>query len=720
MPAGPALSGITRKLYSRGAAPKTAGGDEMAEQSSVTSLIVEDGIAVLTVDSPPVNALGAAVRDGVAAAIRDACGRSDVAAIVLICAGRTFFAGADISEFGKPARGIPLGEMVGVLESATKPVVAAIHGTALGGGLETALGCHYRVAVPSAKVGLPEVKLGLLPGAGGTQRLPRIVGVERALDMITSGTPVGAKAAQEAGLVDEIVPEGSLRESAIAFAKRVVAEGRPLTKVRDQNGKVEAVRGKPEIFAEFRRANARKFRGFEAAEGCIEAIEAAVNLPFDEGLAKEREIFLRLMAGTQSKAQRYVFFAEREVRKVPDLPPDTETLPVASVGILGAGTMGGGIAMNFLNAGIPVTIVEMKQDALDRGLGVIRKNYEATAAKGRMKPADVETRMGLLTGTLDFDALGTPDLVIEAVYENMEIKKEVFARLDKVAKPGAILASNTSYLDVDEIASVTSRPESVIGMHFFSPANVMRLLEVVRAQKASKPVVATAMRLAPTLGKVGVLVGVCHGFVGNRMLAERQREANRLLEEGAMPWEVDRVLYEFGLPMGPFAMSDLAGLDIGWSRETSKGETLRDKLCEMDRRGQKTGAGFYDYDAARKANPSPLVEQLVLDHSQAKGITRRPIGDDEILERLVYPMINEGAKILEEGKALRASDVDMVWITGYGWPVYRGGPMFYADTVGLPKVLARLEEFEAKDGPEFKPAALLRSLAGEGRGFTGT
>ena len=691
----------------------------MADPKPVTHLAVEDGIAILTVNSPPVNALGSAVRDGIAADVARASADPAATAIVLICEGRTFIAGADIAEFGRPPKGTPLNEMIKVIESAPKPVVAAIHGTALGGGLETALGAHYRVAVPSARVGLPEVKLGIVPGAGGTQRLPRVVGAERALAMITSGEHVPAKAAYEAGLIDELVEEGKLREGAITFAKKVVADGKPLRRVRDLTDKVEADRKRPEIFAEFRKANARKFRGFEAPEACMKAIEAAVTLPFDQGIARERELFLGLVSSTQSKAQRYVFFAEREARKVPDLPDSTPTLPVESVGIIGAGTMGGGIAMNFLNAGIPVTIVEQQQAALDRGLTTIRKNYEATAAKGRMKAGDVETRMGLLTGSLELGSLGTQDLVIEAIWENMEAKKETFAKLDAVAKPGAILASNTSYLNVDEIASATKRPDHVIGMHFFSPANVMRLLEVVRAERATKEVVATAMRLAPKIGKLGVLVGVCHGFVGNRMLAERQREANRLVEEGAMPWDVDRVLYDFGLPMGPFAMSDLAGLDIGWSKETNKNESLRDKLCAMDRRGQKTGAGFYDYDSARKASPSPVVEQLVLDHAKAKGATRRTIADEEILQRLVFPMINEGAKILEEGKALRASDIDMVWITGYGWPVYRGGPMFYADTVGPKTVLARMEEWERSLGPQFKPSALLRQKAESGEGFTG-
>ena len=691
----------------------------MAEAKRLIDLSIQDGIAVITVDSPPVNALSVAVRDGIAGAIEAAGADASAKAIVLICAGRTFIAGADISEFGKPPQGIPLGEMIAKIESAPKPVIAAIHGTALGGGLETALGCHYRVAVPSAKVGLPEVKLGIVPGAGGTQRLPRIVGVERALAMITSGEFVGAKAAHGMGLVDELAPEDGLAAAAIAFAKTVVAEGRPLRKVRDLSDTIEAARGKPEIFSEFRKANARKFRGFAAPEGCIQAVEAAVTLPFDQGLVREREIFSGLVSGEQSKAQRYVFFAEREVRKIPDLPDDTPTLPVTSVGMIGAGTMGGGIAMNFLNVGIPVTIVEMKQDALDRGLATIRKNYEATAAKGRMTRDDVETRMGLLTGTLDFGALSTPDLVIEAAYENMDIKKEIFARLDTIAKPGAILASNTSYLNVDEIASVTGRPESVIGMHFFSPANIMRLLEVVRAEKASKSVVATAMKLAPKIGKLGVLVGVCHGFVGNRMLSERQREATRMLDEGVMPWDIDKVLYDFGMPMGPFAMSDLAGLDIGWQRETSRPDSIKDRLCEMDRRGQKTGAGFYDYDAGRTASPSPLVEEMVRAHAKAKGNAPRALSREEILQRLVFPMINEGAKILEEGKALRASDIDMVWITGYGWPVYRGGPMFYGDSVGLKTVLAQMEAWERSYGAVFKPSNLLRTLAESGKGFTG-
>jgi 3-hydroxyacyl-CoA dehydrogenase len=478
---------------------------------------------------------------------------------------------------------------------------------------------------------------------------------------------------------------------------------------------VKAARGHPEIFEKIRRDNARRYRGFEAWHGALRAVQAAVDLPFAEGLKREREEFLKLVTSDQSKAQRYVFFAERKVWKITDVPDDTPTLPIKKVGVIGAGTMGGGIAMNFLNAGIPVSIVEMKQDALDRGLATIRRNYDSTAKKGRITTADVETRMGLLSPGLNLDAVADCDLVIEAVFENMDIKKDVFRKLDKVAKKGAILASNTSYLNIDEIASVTGRPDYVLGMHFFSPANVMRLLEVVRGEKTAKPVIATVMQLARKIGKIAALVGVCHGFVGNRMLHQRQREANKLILEGAMPWDVDRVIYDFGMPMGPFAMSDLAGLDIGWSKETSKSSTIREILCEMDRRGQKTGAGFYDYDEQRNAKPSPVVEKIILDFAAKKGINRRTISDEEILERCVYPMINEGAKILEEGKAQRASDIDIVWINGYGWPVYRGGPMFYADLIGPGKVLGKMKEFEATMGEDFKPAHLLETVAAEGK-----
>jgi 3-hydroxyacyl-CoA dehydrogenase len=687
----------------------------MAAINEVVDLSVEDGVGVVTLNSPPVNALSAKVRDGLTAAFDKVLADDAAKAVVLICEGRTFIAGADISEFGKPPKGASLHALFDKMEAATKPLVAAIHGTSLGGGFETALVCHYRAAVPSARVGLPEVKLGLLAGAGGTQRLPRIVGAAKALEMVTGGAPVGGKAALAMGLVDELAPEGELRATAIAFARKVLAEKRPLKKVRDL-----AVAGAtPELFAEFRAKNAKAFRGFEAPEASIKCIEAAARLPFDEGKKFEREEFMKLVSGVQSQAQRYMFFAERQAAKIDGLPEGTATRPVKKVGMIGAGTMGGGIAMNFLNKGIPVAIVETQQAALDRGQATIRKNYENTAAKGRMTQDDVEKRMAALSPSLDLASLADCDLVIEAVFENMAIKKELFAKLDKIAKPGAILASNTSYLNVDEIASATRRPQDVVGMHFFSPANVMKLLEVVRGAKTAPDVLATAMDIGKTIGKVAVVSGVCHGFIGNRMLAQRQAQANALILEGAMPWDVDRVAFDFGWPMGPFQMSDLAGLDIGWSKETSKGATIRERLCELDRRGQKTGAGFYDYDAKRNRTNSPLVEKLILDFAAEKGITRRKIDDAEILERLVYPMINEGAKILAEGIAQRASDIDVVWIYGYGWPVYRGGPMFYADTVGAANVLAALEKHLPKLGPDFVIAPLLRQVAAEGRRFTG-
>ena len=560
---------------------------------------------------------------------------------------------------------------------------------------------------------MPEIKLGLIPGAGGTQRLPRLTGVEKALDIILSGAPFSAQEALQWGVVDALVEEGQLREGALGFARKVIDTHLLPRKTHDLNEKIEAARGHPEIFEKVRRDYAKKFRGFEAWQSALRAVQVAVDLPFDEGMKLERQAFLDLIPTEQSRAQRYVFFAERKVWKIADVPEDIPVLPIRKVGVIGAGTMGGGISMNFLNAGIPVTIVEAEQDALERGVATIRRNYDNTVKKGRMAAADVETRMRLLSPGLDLGVLSDCDLVIEAVYEDMVIKQDVFRKLDRIAKKDAILASNTSYLNIDEIAGVTGRPESVLGMHFFSPANVMRLLEVVRGAKTAKPMIATAMQLARKIGKIGVLVGVCHGFVGNRMLHQRQREAQKLILEGAMPWDVDRVIYDFGLPMGPFAMSDLAGLDIGWSKATSKSSTIREILCEMDRRGQKTGAGYYDYDEARHAKPSALVEKIILDFAAEQGIKRRPIADDEILARCIYPMINEGAKILEEGKAQRASDIDVVWINGYGWPVYRGGPMFYADLIGPEKVLTKLKQFEVTMGAEFKPAPLLEGVVAE-------
>ncbi|THD77332.1 MAG: 3-hydroxyacyl-CoA dehydrogenase [Phenylobacterium sp.] len=684
----------------------------MTEINSVTTLTQDGDVAIVTLNSPPVNALSANVRDGLYEGFKQAIA-SDAKAIVLICEGRTFIAGADITEFGGAMKGASLPDVQAMMENSPKPVIAAIHGTALGGGLEVALCAHYRVAVPSARLGLPEVNLGLLPGAGGTQRLPRIAGVEKALEMMTSGRHAPAKEALEMGLVDEIVPEGQLKEGAVAFARKAVAEGKPLVKVRENNAKLEPAKGHPEVFDNFRKANARKFRGFLAPEYNIRCVEAAVNsASFDEGLGVERKLFMELMMGPQSAAQRYYFFAERQANKIPDVPDDTPTRPINKVGILGAGTMGGGIAMNFANAGIPVTIVELKQDALDRGLKTIRSNYERS--RGAVAE-QTEKRMGLLTGSLDMDAFADCDLVIEAVFERMDIKKDVFTNLDRICKPGAILATNTSALNIDEIASVTKRPEDVIGLHFFSPANVMKLLEIVRADKTARDVIATSMKLAKQIGKIAVLVGVTPGFVGNRILGQRQREAQKLVMEGAMPWDVDRVLYDFGFPMGPFAMSDLAGLDIGWVKEKSKGESIRDVLCEMDRRGQKTGAGYYDYDENRNAKPSPVTEKIINDFIAKSGRNPRKISDEEILERCIYPMINEGAKILDEGKAIRPSDIDVVWVNGYGWPVYRGGPMYYGDQLGADKVLAKMKEFQGAMGDDFKPAALLEKTVAEGK-----
>ena len=689
----------------------------MGAINAVVSLASEGDIAILSVNYPPVNALSQQVRAGISEGVRQAIADAKVKAIVLICDGKTFIAGADITEFGKPMVAPSLVEVEDVIEGSAKPVIAAIHGTALGGGLELALCCHYRVAVPSAKCGLPEVNLGLLPGAGGTQRLPRIVGVEQALDMVTSGKHVDAKTAQAAGLVDELVPEDALRASALAFARKVIAEQRPLKRVRDLDDKVAAARGTPEVFAAFRKANAKKFRGFLAPEYNIRAIEAAVAKPFDAGLAVERQLFTELMMGTQSAAQRYVFFAERQVWKIPDVPDDTPTLAIKKVGIIGAGTMGGGIAMNFVNLGIPVTIVETKQDALDRGLGVVRKNYERSTKSGKLTMADVDKRMALFTGTLELEQLAECDLVIEAIFENLDVKQDVFGKLDRIVKPGAILATNTSALDINDIATAVKRPEAVIGLHFFSPANVMRLVKVVRAKHTSKPVIATSMQLAKKLGKIAALVGVCPGFVGNRILYARSQQANAMLMEGAMPWDIDKALYDFGLPMGPFAMSDLAGLDLGWIAEKSNSSTIREVLCEQNRRGQKTGAGFYDYDEQRNAKPSPITEQIIKDFAAKSGLAQRAISEQEILERCLYAQINEGAKILEEKIAIRPSDIDIVWINGYGWPVYRGGPMFYADTIGLKQVVAKLEDYGSKLGKDFTISPLLKQLAADGKRF---
>ncbi len=681
--------------------------------NEVTSLEIKDSVAVLTLNSPPVNALSANVREGLNNGVSAAIEDESVNSIVIICEGRTFIAGADITEFGQAPKGPSLYDVQDMIENSPKPVIAAIHGTALGGGLEVALTCHYRIAVPSAKCGLPEVNLGLLPGAGGTQRLPRIVGAQKALVMMTSGEHVPASQCHEMGLVDEMAEEGALESDAIKFANQIVSEGKPLVKVRDADEKIKSDRGNDALFADFRKSILRKTRGFLAPEYNIQCIEAAVNLPFEEGMKVEQELFMKLMSGSQSAAQRYMFFAQRQVTKIPDIEKETPLKEINSVGVIGAGTMGGGISMNFANAGIPVTIIEQSQERLDKGIGIIRKNYENTAAKGRISSEQVEERMALIDGQTSIDSLNSQDLIIEAVFENMDLKKDIFKQLDTICKEGAILASNTSALDVNEIADVTNRPEDVIGLHFFSPANVMKLLEIVRGDKTSKSVVASSLAVAKRIQKIAAVVGVCPGFVGNRILAQRQREANKLILEGALPWDIDDALFDFGFPMGPFAMSDLAGLDIGWNKETSNGETLRDVLCEAGRLGQKSGKGFYVYDENRNKSPDPEVEALIRKFGEERQIQMRDISKEEILERCLYPMINEGFKILEEGMAIRASDIDIVWTNGYGWPVYEGGPMFYGNLVGYDKVLSWLQNAEKELGPEFKPSAYLEKVVSE-------
>jgi 3-hydroxyacyl-CoA dehydrogenase len=683
-------------------------------------------VGVITVDNPPVNALGVGVRQGLIDALGRALADPAARAIVVMGGGRTFIAGADIREFGQPLAPPDLNEVIARLEASPKPTIAALHGTALGGGLEVALGCHFRCAVAAAQVGFPEVKLGLLPGAGGTQRLPRLIGVERALEIIVGGEPVPAARARDLGIVDEIV-EGELRDAAVAFAERVVAERRPLRRVSALDDRVAAARAIPGAFEAFRKTIERSARGYFAPFKCIEAVQAAVTLPFPDGLRRERELFVECLRSPQSRAQIHAFFAEREATKIPDVRKDTPVRPVRAAAVIGAGTMGGGIAMNFAGAGIPVRIVETSREALDRGLAVIRKNYAATVEKGRLRPAEMDRRLALIQGSLDYEAAADVDFVIEAVFEEMALKKAVFARLDGIVKPGAILATNTSTLDVDEIASATARPEQVIGTHFFSPANVMRLLELVRGRRTAPETIATAAELGRRMGKVWVLAGNCDGFIGNRMLAGYGREAQFLLEEGATPQQVDRVIYDFGFPMGPFAMGDLAGLDVGWrirkEREPRRPKHLRhspvaDWLCERGRFGQKTGAGWYRYEAgSRTPVPDPEVEALIVESARQQGITRRAIGDEEILERCLYPLVNEGARILEEGIALRASDIDVVYLHGYGFPRYRGGPMFWADSIGLRKVCEGVLAFHRAHGEHWTPAPLLRRLAEQGKSF---
>jgi len=689
---------------------------------------VDGPVAVITLDNPPVNGLGHDVRSSIVKGLQQAQADDAVRAIMITGANQVFSGGADIREFNTPkAREAPmLLDVIAAVESSPKPVIAAIGGVCMGGGLELSLGCHYRVAAPGAKLALPEVKLGLVPGAGGTQRLPRAVGVERALDMIVTGNPVTASQLAGTTLLDAVI-EGDFEAGALAFARRIGEENR---RPRLRDVVIEFPQGR--AFFEAARAKAAAANPhLPAPAKCVEAVQAAVELPFEEGIKRERAIFLELIESPESRAMRHAFFGERAAAKIPDVPSDTPLRKVERVAIVGAGTMGGGIAMAFLNAGFPVTILESRREALDKGVAAMRRNYESAVKRGKLAAADLEARMARLAPTLSWDGIGQADLVIEAVFEEMAVKEEVFRKLDAVMKAGAILATNTSTLDVNRIAATTSRPQDVVGLHFFSPANVMRLLEVVRGERTAKDVLATVMQLARRIGKVAVVSGVCDGFIGNRMLEQYLRQAMFLVEEGASPAQVDRALEAFGMAMGPFRMSDLAGNDIGWAirkrRYAEKPDVpysrVADRLCEMGRFGQKTGAGWYRYEpGSREALPDPAVDGMVAAYRKEKGLTPRAIGDEEIVDRCIYALTNEGARILDERIAARASDIDMVYLTGYGFPRHRGGPMLHADLVGLPAVVEKLERFAAAgcgDAAFWKPAPLLAKTAAEGRGFNG-
>ena len=685
---------------------------------------VHGAVAVITLNNPPVNGLGLSTRTAIVDGMRQAQQDAGVKSIVITGAGSAFSGGADIKEFNSPkALAEPtLHTVIAAVENSGKPVIAAIHTVCMGGGLELALGCQYRVVSPGAQIALPEVKLGILPGAGGTQRLPRVIGLEMALNMIVSGAPVASEKLAKTKLFDELV-EGDLMTGALAFAERV-ADTRPLPKVRD----LKVDYPNYEAFLQFSRNTVKAMAGpFPAPLQCVEAVAASITKKFDDGIAFERSLFIDLVQTTESKALRHAFFGERAASKLPDVPSDTPLRPIKSVAVIGAGTMGGGIAMNFLNAGIPVTILEMKQEALDKGLATIRKNYENTMKKGKLTQEKFDQRLSLIKGTMSYEEIGQADLVIEAVFEDMGVKETVFKKLDEVMKPGAILASNTSTLDVDQIANFTKRPQDVIGTHFFSPANVMKLLEIVRGKATAKDVLATTLALSKKIKKTGVVSGVCDGFIGNRMIEQYSRQAGFLLEQGCLPEQVDKAVEKFGFAMGPFRMGDLAGNDIGWyirkRRYVEKPEVTYSKtadlLCELGRYGQKTGAGWYDYKPGdRKAYPSTVVNDMIVKHSADLGIERKKISDTEIVERLVYALVNEAAQILDEGIATRASDIDMVYLTGYGFPLFRGGPMFYADTVGLPNVVMAMEKYaKGPHGDAWKVAPLLARLAAEGKTF---
>ena len=683
--------------------------------SDISDYQVHGNIAVITIDSPPVNALGIEVRKSIMSGIANADKDTKVSAIILTCAGRTFHAGADIREFGKPPLQPDLSTVVKSVESSSKITVAAMHGTALGGGLELSLACHRRIAMPTTKVGFPEVNLGILPGCGGTQKLPRIVGAEKALDLIGSGRMVSASEAFDLGILDRLTENEDLLAEALVYAEDLIAKNKPLLRPSERNDLIEVDRAKPEIFEQYREANARKLRGFQAPLNIIKSIEAAVNLPIDQGIKRERELVEELFAGTQSGAQRHVFFAERETSKIPDIPKSTAVRDVQQVAVIGAGTMGGGIAMNFLNAGIPVVLMEQQQDALDRGINVIRKNYQRSVKSGRLSEQQLENRMAMITPTLNINELANADLIIEAVFEEMSIKKDVFAKLDKVAKPGCILASNTSYLDLNEIAAATTRPQDVIGMHFFSPANVMPLLEVVRGADSNLDAINTAMRLSKTIKKTPVLSRTGWGFIANRVMKMRAIQAGNMILQGVSPQDIDRVIYDYGFSMGPFAVKDLVGLDVTNRGVTER--TVETVLVSKDRLGQKKNGGYYDYDENRKRTLSPIALEVIAEIAAENKIEQIPADDEEIIARLLYPIVNEGAKVLDEGIAIRSSDIDIACIKGYNWPTYHGGPMYWANTVGLDNILDKLREFEQRFGSEFTPSPYLIKLVESQQNF---
>jgi 3-hydroxyacyl-CoA dehydrogenase len=692
---------------------------------SVVSYQLEGDIGVIRLNNPPVNALSHALRSGIQEAVIQAKTDGSLA-LVLICEGRTFIAGADISEFGQPPQHPSLQELLVIIEASQKPIIAAIHGTALGGGLETALACHYRCALPSAEVGLPEVKLGLLPGAGGTQRVPRLTGVKAALDLMTSGAPIAAAKALSIGLIDKVI-DGDLLSGTIDFAKEVIAQGSELKKVRALEVNKEGATD--EFFAEYRTSLKKRYRGQKAPLRIVECVEAALIETFNQGLKVERRLFTECMQSSQSAALRHMFFAQRKAVKIDGLAKDIPLKDIKRVGIIGGGTMGGGIAMNFVNVGIPVTLLEINQEALQRGKDIIDKNYAMTVSKGKLSAEQAIGRQELITGTTDYNDLSDMDLVIEAVFESLDIKKQVFSKLDEVCKQGAILATNTSYQDVNLIAQATSRPQDVIGLHFFSPANVMKLLEIVRGEHSSDQVLATCMAMAKTINKVPVMSRVCYGFIGNRMLRLYAREAQLCLLQGASPDDIDTVMQNFGMAMGPLAVGDLAGIDIGYkAREAltaeQKGDVrtycIADALYKMGRLGQKTGAGYYRYDSqTRQRYSDPIVEQVIEEQAEKYDVEREGLTEHTILARLTFALINEGFKILEEGIAQRPSDIDVVYVNGYGFPAYRGGPMFYADTIGLEKIYKTICEFGSTYGEEFwEPAALLKQLVEEGKTLT--